>query len=236
VRFHRRLGICVLFACLLAAASCKTLPSLPSAAFAYAPTGGASPLVVRFDASPSRSPDSELTQYLWDFGDGTQGTGLSAAHTFQTTEPRTFTVTLTVLDLNGRQASTTGQVSVTPAEEPTETDSIEFVWPFHYDADGDDAAHLNDEYVTLQNTGLTAIDMTGWRLGNDLGALYEFPQGFILLPGAQVAIHSGPGVDGANVLYWHASGPVWPNQGGTALLYDADGIVAIYEYASCSGS
>jgi len=35
--------------------------------------------------------------------------------------------------------------------------------------------HLNDEYVTLKNTGEGAIDMTGWSLRNERNDVFTFP-------------------------------------------------------------
>ena len=51
---------------------------------------------VTFDASASYDPDGIITTYYWDFGDGTNGNGLSLDHTY--TSVGTFYVTLTVTD------------------------------------------------------------------------------------------------------------------------------------------
>jgi len=51
---------------------------------------------VKFDASGSHDPDGEIIQYLWNFGDGRKGKGISALHIFR--NPGRYTVRLTVID------------------------------------------------------------------------------------------------------------------------------------------
>ena len=54
------------------------------------------PFQVNFDAGGSTDSDGSITEYRWDFGDGTTGTGAAVSHEF-TTEGA-FPVTLTVVD------------------------------------------------------------------------------------------------------------------------------------------
>ena len=51
---------------------------------------------VFFDASESYDKDGNITQYIWDFGDGTTGTGKLISHNYS--ESKTYKVTLTVVD------------------------------------------------------------------------------------------------------------------------------------------
>ncbi|MBW2562581.1 MAG: PKD domain-containing protein [Deltaproteobacteria bacterium] len=51
---------------------------------------------VKFDASDSHDPDGEIIKYLWNFGDGETGKGISALHTFR--NPGRYTVRLTIID------------------------------------------------------------------------------------------------------------------------------------------
>ena len=66
----------------------------PIATFTCSASGESATL----DASGSVDPDGSITQYMWDFGDGSLGTGTQVQHTYTT---RTNAqVTLTVLDNN----------------------------------------------------------------------------------------------------------------------------------------
>jgi hypothetical protein len=84
---------------------------------------------VTFDASESADSDGTIIEYLWDFGDGTTGTGLTANHTYSTACTVTpCAVTLTVKD-NFNQASTETEVIeielLTLPEDTTAADAFE---------------------------------------------------------------------------------------------------------------
>ncbi len=51
---------------------------------------------VKFDASGSHDPDGKINKYLWNFGDGKKGKGISALHTYRNSGR--YTVRLTVID------------------------------------------------------------------------------------------------------------------------------------------
>jgi hypothetical protein len=230
---HRALSLCLLSAILLAG-GCLRPNGLPTALFELSPQTGESPLVVTFNASASYDPDGAIVRFDWEFGDGSAGTGRTPAHTYAVDSETPFTVRLTVTDNGGNQASATRTVTVFPAPPPPETARVEFVWPFHYDADGDDAANLNDEYFTLENTGTGPVDLGGWTVSNERGAVFRFPDGYRLAVGAVVFVHSGSGTDSGNVLFWGSAAPVWNNDSDIAVLYDATGLlIDIYHYASC---
>lgn len=61
------------------------------------PAGGVTGVTeILFEASGSSDPDGDPLVLAWDFGDGAQGSGEKATHTYATSG--TFTVTLTVSD------------------------------------------------------------------------------------------------------------------------------------------
>ena len=89
---------------------------VPVASFTAAPSSGAAPLVVAFDATASTDPDGSIVTYAWDFGDGTAGTGRTVSHTFATVG--SYTARLTVTDNAGATATATQAISVTSQPPP----------------------------------------------------------------------------------------------------------------------
>lgn len=79
----------------------------PVASFVVSCSG----LTCSFDGGTSSDSDGSITDYAWDFGDGTAtGSGATVAHTYF--EAGTYTVTLTVTDNLGATATTSKIVSV----------------------------------------------------------------------------------------------------------------------------
>jgi PKD repeat protein len=76
---------------------------LPTAMLTATPTSGLAPLVVNLDAAASFDSDGSIVSYAWNFGDGSQGSGVTASHTYTT--PGTYTALLTVTDNAGLTAS-----------------------------------------------------------------------------------------------------------------------------------
>ncbi len=70
--------------------------------------------LVTFNASNSTDPDGVITNYLWNFGDGTTSNGVTVTHSYS--NPGTFTVILNVTDDDG--VTTTDQIIVTVLAEP----------------------------------------------------------------------------------------------------------------------
>ncbi len=81
----------------------------PVASFTQNIATGCTPLPVNF-TNTSVAGTSPITQYLWDFGDGTLSTSISPSHTYATSGNRA--VTLAVSDGNGCQHSVTVPNSV----------------------------------------------------------------------------------------------------------------------------
>ena len=78
----------------------------------YSPTDPQPNNTVYFDArDTTASGGATITDYAWDYGNGSTGTGVTGYATY--TQDRTYVVRLTVRDSFGRTASTTQQVAVT---------------------------------------------------------------------------------------------------------------------------
>jgi len=100
--------------------------------------------VIYFNASASFDPDGYIVSYFWDFGDGTNATGVTTEHAY--TDNGIYTVTLTVTDDDGATASTsaTKTVEITPpvaiftetAEIVYTGEAITFNASDSYDPDG----------------------------------------------------------------------------------------------------
>jgi PKD repeat protein len=95
-----------------------TIGSAPVAAFSFTPSQPSVGSPVNFDGSGSSDPDSgiSITDYTWDFGDGSTGTGAKPPHSYASVG--TYTVKLTVTNSLGLTNATSQQVTVvglTPA-------------------------------------------------------------------------------------------------------------------------
>lgn len=91
---------------------------LPAAAIAASPGSGEAPVAVAFDASGSSDPDGSITSYAWDFGDGTDGNGVTISHAYQAAG--TYTAVLTVTDNDGLTATADWSIAVSaPNQAPT---------------------------------------------------------------------------------------------------------------------
>jgi hypothetical protein len=85
----------------------------PTASFTFSPTDPRTGESVNFNASASRpAPGRTIVTYRWDFGDGVQQDTNSPTVSHTYTLPRTYSVTLTVIDDTGRTGTTTVEVTV----------------------------------------------------------------------------------------------------------------------------
>lgn len=78
----------------------------PTPSFTYSCTG----LACSFDGSTSFDSDGSILSYVWSFGDGGTGTGVTASHTYAAAG--TYAATLTVTDNKGATQYTTTNITV----------------------------------------------------------------------------------------------------------------------------
>jgi PKD repeat protein len=74
----------------------------PQAQFVVTPQSGDPSTTFHFDGSSSSDPDGQISQYIWDFGDGATANGPTADHKY--TSAARYKVKLTVLDNAGGEA------------------------------------------------------------------------------------------------------------------------------------
>jgi len=82
----------------------------PHAEFTYSPLTPYIDETVTFNASVSYDPDGTIVSYFWDFGDGTNATGMIVAHAYTTIG--NYTVTLLVTDNDGLTDNATAVITV----------------------------------------------------------------------------------------------------------------------------
>lgn len=95
-----------------------------------------------------------------------------------------------------------------------------------FDADGDDAADPNGEWVRFTNVGTQPVDMTNWIVRDDgLQHAHVFAT-LTLEPGASVTVYSGCGepTDGER---FFCTGEVWNNDGDVVSLFDDTGVLIV---------
>ncbi|MBI4814765.1 MAG: PKD domain-containing protein [Deltaproteobacteria bacterium] len=110
---------------------------------------------VNFDARASRDPDGTIVSYAWDFGDGQTSSDANATHAYPSVG--TYTVTLTVTDVEGATGTDSLTVIVTTNLDPVAS------------AGPDQAAGIA-EVVTLDGGASTDADGTvvgySWDFGD----------------------------------------------------------------------
>ncbi|WP_367176697.1 lamin tail domain-containing protein [Haloarcula rubripromontorii] len=92
----------------------------------------------------------------------------------------------------------------------------------HSDAAGNDNENLNDEYLTLTNTGDEPLDLSGWTVSDAVGHRYTFAS-LTLVPNGSVTLYTGRGIDSGTERYWGRNGAVWNNDGDTVSVRNASG-------------
>ena len=119
----------------------------PEAAFNLSPESPTVGDTVILDASPTSSPDTEITEYKWAFGDGESARGKAVEHTYESLG--TYQITLEVVDSADSVDRVSESISVTAKpeaqfmyqpENPMVGETIEF--------NGDVSTDLEDDIVS----------------------------------------------------------------------------------------
>ncbi|MDO8121479.1 PKD domain-containing protein, partial [Isoptericola sp. b490] len=144
-------------------------PQPPQAAFTATPAG----LSVSVDGSGSSDPEGGALSYVWDFGDGSTGSGATASHTYAA--DGTYTISLTVTDPGGLTDTVTHDVTVSAPVAPTELATDTFGRTL---ATGWGDAEVGGSWSVLASSSYYSVDGTSGlqvipRAGATLGAFLE---------------------------------------------------------------
>lgn len=116
-----------------------------------------------------------------------------------------------------------------PAACGPATGSLIAITQISADPPGADEDDINGEYVDLTNQGSVDLDLSGWTI-RDESASHRFsvPDGFSLVAGATVRLHTGCGEPTNQALYWcMKDSMVWNNDGDTVFVLDLHGNVVV---------
>jgi nitrous oxidase accessory protein len=102
-----------------------------------------------FNASTSFDINGFITDYLWQFGDGINGTGVIANHTYM--DYGNYLVSLTVIDNEGDSNTTTKYVSVEDLIQPEIWAVQDYPDPQHV------YEHINISCFVMDNVGISTI-------------------------------------------------------------------------------
>jgi hypothetical protein len=90
-----------------------------------------------------------------------------------------------------------------------------------YDSPGSDtrsATSLNNEWISLINSGTKAVDLKGYTIRDAARHVYTFGSVTIAANGGRVWLHTGKGTATSRNVYWGSGNYIWNNTGDTAEL------------------
>ena len=140
----------------------------PVISYTYSIEEGGSPFKVNFDASSSEDPEGGNLIYAWDFGNGSNDNEAVTSTTYS--DDGEYTVTLTITNESGKEATETFTIKVgssvcnfnTPFSSPLPTMTGDFQNVFIIGEDAPEDLH-----------GIEKASVN-WNLENNGGSLYNF--------------------------------------------------------------
>ena len=194
---------------------------------------------VSFSGAASSDPDGSIVSYSWNYGDGSSGSGVATTKSYS--QPGSYTVTLTVTDNAGAQASDTALVTVhNPPNQPpvanagqditaTRGKSVTLSGAASFDPDGSissyrwnfcDGSSATGANVTktFSNSGtctasLTVTDNSGARATDTVIVTVVQNQAPVAVAGPDLVVTKGKTVNFSG-----------------AASYDPDGSIAYYSW------
>lgn len=99
------------------------------------------------------------------------------------------------------------------------------------DPSGNDVQPENGEYVLLTNTGNTPVDVSGYVLQDAVINRLVVGAGYVLSPGGQLRVYTGPGTNTADRFYNNRTTAVLNNNGDSIAVFSPEGrFVDLYAY------
>jgi hypothetical protein len=95
-----------------------------------------------------------------------------------------------------------------------------------YDSPGSDtrsATSLNNEWVSLVNSGSAAVNLNHYTIRDKANHVYTFGNVSIAGKGGRLWLHTGKGTNSTANRYWGSGNYIWNNDGDTAYLRNASG-------------
>ena len=126
---------------------------------------------------------------------------------------------------------------------PNQTEPLKVT--VNWDAEGNDAANVNGEWVDITNLGTVAVPLGGWWVRDAAyrgykARGYTIPNGTVVEPGQSVRIRVGHGTNSGNTLYWGLNENIFANvtnagkfMGDGAWLFDPQGDLRAWEMYPC---
>lgn len=115
----------------------------------------------------------------------------------------------------------------------------------HWDAEGNDAANVNGEWIDITNLGTVPVPLGGWWVRDAAYRGYKahgyvIPAGAQVDPGARLRIHVGNGNNTSHRLYWGLNKNIFANvtggarwMGDGAWLFDPQGDLRAWDMYPC---
>ena len=126
---------------------------------------------------------------------------------------------------------------------PNQTEPLKVT--VNWDAEGNDAANVNGEWVDITNLGAVPVALGNWWVRDAAYRGYKahgytIPAGTQVEPGATLRIHVGNGNNSADRLYWGLSENIFANvtggaqsMGDGAWLFDPQGDMRAWDMYPC---
>lgn len=154
---------------------------------------------------------------------GQSGNGTPAVTPTPTSSPTTDTAAETEEPSAERSERPTASEPATPTTTPEPTPTVVSETGIRVVEINADVEDVTDEYIVLKNTADAPLDMSGWRVKDQDGHVFTFPDGYTLGIDETVTLHSGRGTQSQSDRYWWEDSQVWDANGETIAVFDDRG-------------